>query len=277
MLALPPDLPHLAAAFAAAFLAAAVNSVAGGGTLISFPVLVWLGLPSVVANATSTVGIWPGSLGSIWGFRRELSRTDRRMRTLVIPCLVGGAAGALLLRATTTATFDELVPFLVLFATVLFALRGTLQAWLRRRTSGEGGGREGGLGLVHGEGAENGTPRWPGAGILAALVVAVYGGYFGAGMSIMNLSMLGILGMTDLLEMNALTSLFSLCVNGVAIALFAAAGLVDWPVALAMALGALLGGYGAAGIARRIGRKTLGRFVIAIGFTVSAIFFARRF
>ena len=277
VLALPPDLLHLAAAFAAAFLAAAVNSVAGGGTLISFPVLIWLGLPSVVANATSTVGIWPGSLGSIWGFRRELSRTDRRMRMLVIPCLVGGAAGALLLRATTTATFDALVPFLVLFATVLFALRGTLQAWLRRRASGEGGGREGGLGLVHGEGAENGAPRWPGAGILAALAVAVYGGYFGAGMSIMNLSMLGILGMTDLLEMNALTSLFSLCVNGVAIALFAAAGLVDWPVALAMALGALLGGYGAAGIARRIGRKTLGRFVIIVGFTVSAIFFARRF
>ncbi len=277
MPALPPDLLHLAAAFAAAFLAAAVNSVAGGGTLISFPVLIGLGLPSVVANATSTVGIWPGSLGSIWGFRRELSRTDRRMRMLVLPCLVGGAAGALLLRATTTATFDELVPFLVLFATVLFALRGTVQAWLRRRTSGEGGGREGGPGLVPGEGAENAAPGWPGAaGILGALAVAVYGGYFGAGMSIMNLSMLGILGMTDLLEMNALTSLFSLCVNGVAIALFAAAGLVDWPVALAMALGALLGGYGAAGIARRIGRKTLGRFVIAVGFTVSAIFFARR-
>lgn len=278
MLALPPDPFHLAAAFAAAFLAAAVNSVAGGGTLISFPVLIALGLPSVVANATSTVGIWPGSLGSIWGFRRELSRTDRRMRMLVVPCLFGGAAGALLLRATTTATFDELVPFLVLFATVLFALRGTVQAWLRRRTSREGGGKEGGPGLVPGEGAANAAPRWPGAaGILGALAVAVYGGYFGAGMSIMNLSMLGILGMTDLLEMNALTSLFSLCVNGVAIALFAAAGLVDWPVALAMALGALLGGYGAAGIARRIGRKALGWFVIAVGFTVSAIFFARRF
>ncbi len=266
MPALPPDLLHLAAAFGAALLAAAVNSVAGGGTLISFPVLIWLGLPSVMANATSTVGIWPGSLGSIWGFRRELSRTDRRMRMLVVPCLVGGAAGALLLRATTTATFDALVPFLVLFATVLFALRGTVQAWLRRRTTGEEGG----------EGADPGALRRPAAGILATLAVAVYGGYFGAGMSIMNLSMLGMLGMTDLLEMNALTSLFSLCVNGVAIALFAAAGLVDWPVALAMAAGALLGGYGAAGIARRIGRKTLGRFVIAVGFTVSAIFFARR-
>ncbi len=262
MPALPTDALHLAAAFAAALFAAAINSVAGGGTLISFPILVWLGLPSVVANATSTVGIWPGSLGSIWGFRRELSRADPRMRVMVIPCLVGGAAGALLLRATTSALFDELVPFLVLFATVLFALRGAIQAWLQRRSSA--GGEPRGRG-------------WPGTGLLAILAVAVYGGYFGAGMSIMNLSMLGILGMTDLLEMNALTSLFALCVNGVAIALFAAAGLVDWPVALAMAAGALLGGYGAAGIARRIGRKALGRFVIAVGFTVSAIFFARKF
>jgi uncharacterized membrane protein YfcA len=261
---MPPlhtDPLQLAAAFAAALLAAAVNSVAGGGTLISFPILVGLGLPSIVANVTSTVGIWPGSLGSIWGFRRELSRADPRMRVLVLPCFLGGAAGALLLRATTTATFDALVPFLVLFATVLFALRGAVQDWLRRRSSG----------------GELGGPRWRWLGLVAALAVAVYGGYFGAGMSIMNLSMLGMLGMTDLLEMNALTSLFSLCVNGVAIALFAAAGLVDWPVALAMAAGAVLGGYGAAGVARRIGRKALGRFVIAVGLVVSAVFFARRF
>lgn len=255
-----PDVLHLAAAFLAALFAAAVNSVAGGGTLISFPVLVGLGLPTIVANATSTVGIWPGSLGSIWGFRRELGRTEPGMRVLVVPCLVGGAAGALLLRATTTATFDALVPFLVLFATMLFAVRGAVQERLRRRSAaGELGGR-----------------RRPWLGLLGALAVAVYGGYFGAGMSIMNLAMLGMLGMTDLLEMNALTSLFSLCVNGVAIALFAAAGLIDWPVALAMAAGALLGGYGAAGVARRIGRKALGRFVIAVGIVVSAVFFARK-
>jgi uncharacterized membrane protein YfcA len=254
----PADLPHLAAAFLAALLAASVNSVAGGGTLISFPVLVWLGLPSVMANATSTVGIWPGSLGSIWGFRRELSRAERRMRVLVFPCLVGGAAGALLLRATSAAAFDRLVPFLVLFATTLFAVRGRVQKWLGRRAGGGGGGEV----------------RLP-VGLLLTFGVGVYGGYFGAGMSIMNLSVLGVLGMVDLLEMNALTSLFSLCVNGVAIALFAAAGLVCWPVALAMAAGALLGGYGAAGAARRVGRKALGGFVVAVGLTVSAVFFAR--
>ncbi len=260
MPALPPEALHLLAAFGAALFAAAINSVAGGGTLITFPVLVWLGLPSVMANATSTVGIWPGSLGSIAGFRRELSRTHRRMRLLVLPCFVGGAAGALLLRATSSAVFDELVPFLILFATAMFALRGPIQNWLGRR-SAEG---------------ERHPSAWPGAGMLAILPVAVYGGYFGAGMSIMNLSALGILGMTDLLEMNALTSLFALCVNGVAIVLFAAAGLVRWPVALAMAVGALIGGYGAAGVARRIGQKKLERLVVAIGLTVAAIFFARK-
>jgi uncharacterized membrane protein YfcA len=253
---------HLGIAFVGALLAAAINSVAGGGTLISFPILVALGLPSVIANATSTVGIWPGSLGSIWGFRRELGRADRRMRVLVLPCLVGGAAGALLLRATSSALFDRIVPFLVLFATILFAVRNRVQDWLARRTRAAAAG---------------GGPGSLAPGILLVLGVGIYGGYFGAGMSIMNLSVLGILGMTDLLEMNALTSLFSLCVNGVAIALFAAAGLVRWPVALAMAVGALIGGYGAAGIARKVGRKVLARFVIAVGFTVSAVFFVRKF
>jgi uncharacterized membrane protein YfcA len=256
---LPIDLPHLGAAALASFLASAVNSVAGGGTLISFPVLVEIGLPSVLANATSTAGIWPGGLGSIWGFRRELARVDRRMLALWAPFAAGGALGAVLLRATDSRTFDRIVPFLILFATVLFAARGAVQAWLQRR-SGGGSGASG--------------PRW--VGVPAALAVGVYGGYFGAGMSIMNLSMLSLLGLTDLLEMNALTSVYSLVVNAVAVAIFAASGLIRWPFAAAMAGGALLGGYGAAGLARRIGRKWLGRFVVAVGFTVSAIFFLRK-
>lgn len=251
---------RLAAAFAAALVAGAINSVAGGGTLVSFPVLVALGLPSVVANATSTVGIWPGSVGSIWGFRRELARSDPVLRWLVLPCLAGGAAGALLLRHTSEAAFDRIVPFLVLFATVLFAVRTRLQGWLRSEA-----------------GQAHRTPGWIVLALGATLAVAVYGGYFGAGMSIMMLSMLGVVGMSDILEMNALTSLFSLCVNGVAIALFVAAGLVRWPYVVAMAAGALVGGYGAAGIARRIGRRAVSRLVLIVGFTVSAVFFVRRF
>jgi len=255
----PTDLPHLAAAVVAAFVASAVNSVAGGGTLISFPVLVAVGFPSIQANATSTAGIWPGGLGSLWGFRRELRRAHRRMVWLSATFLAGGALGALLLRATSARTFDRVVPFLILFATILFAARGVVQAWLQRRSGG--GPRE----LHH---------LW--VGVPATFAVGVYGGYFGAGMGIMNLSMLALLGVTDLLEMNALTSLYGLVANAVAIAIFAASGLIDWRYAAAMAGGAIVGGYGAAGLARRVGRRWLGRFVVAVGFTVSAIFFLRR-
>src|ERR1700761_4360756 len=116
----PLDLPHAAGAFAAAFLAGAINSVAGGGTLLSFPTLIWLGLDSVAANATSTVAIWPGSVGGMWGFRKELRTAEPRMLALTFPSLVGGIAGALLLRFTPPSLFDAIVPFLILFATVLF-------------------------------------------------------------------------------------------------------------------------------------------------------------
>lgn len=247
---------QLALAFAGALVAAAINSVAGGGTLVSFPILVALGLPPLVANATSTAGIWPGSLGSLWGFRAELARTPRRLTALSLPALLGGAVGAGLLRVSSAATFERLVPFLVLFATLLFAVRGRVTAWLSRADA---------------------TQRPLALGVGLIFSVGIYGGYFGAGLSIMNLSVLGLLGLTDLLEMNALTSLYSLCVNGTAIALFAAAGLIRWDVALAMALGALVGGYGAVGLARRVGKQTLGRVVVTVGFVVSALFFARAF
>jgi uncharacterized protein len=251
---------QLAAAFGAAFLAGAVNSVAGGGTLISFPVLVWLGLPSVVANATSTMGIWPGSVGSLWGFRRELRRADRVMLLLVPPSLVGGALGAFLLRRTSPAAFDHLVPFLILFATVLFALRGAVQRWLKSR-----------------EAREHRSRAWLVGAMLFQLAVGTYGGYFGAGASIIMLSALAILGMTDILEMNALTSLFAMCINGVAIVVFIAAGLIRWPFVLAMAAGALAGGYGAAGAARRVGAQVVRTFIIFVGGALTVIFFIRSF
>lgn len=256
----PPDALHLAAAFGAAFLAGAVNSVAGGGTLISFPVLVWLGLPPIIANATSTLGIWPGSLGSLYGFRQEFARVDPVMRILVFPSLAGGAIGAWLLRSSSPALFDRLVPFLVLFATVLFTVRGAVQRWVGSGTA-----------------KAHRAPAWYAAALLFQLLVAIYGGYFGAGISIIMLSALGILGMTDILEMNALTSLLAFCVNGVAIVLFILARLVYWPFVLVMAVGALVGGYGAAGAARRVGRVWVSRLVVAVGFTVSAIFFVRTF
>src|SRR5580692_5939089 len=119
----PLDFPHAAGAFGAAFLAGAINSVAGGGTLVSFPALIWVGLPSVTANATSTVAIWPGTLGGIWGYREELGGLSARSYLLIGPSVLGGLIGAMLLRLTPTHLFDRLVPVLILFATVLFMLQ----------------------------------------------------------------------------------------------------------------------------------------------------------
>jgi uncharacterized membrane protein YfcA len=254
------DLAHLAAAAGAAFLAGSINSVAGGGTLISFPTLIWLGLPSIAANATSTVAIWPGTLGSIWGFRRELGETDPRLRTLALASLAGGAAGAMLLRWTPPALFDRLAPFLILFATVLFTVQGPIQARLRR-----------------GAHPQESVPVWLPGAMMLQFAIAVYGGYFGAGVSIMMLSALSLLGMKDILQMNALTSLFSLCINGVAAGLFIWARMIDWSYVAPMAVAAVIGGYGAAGLARRIGRAAVRRFVITVGFTISVVMFIRRF
>src|ERR1039457_3223061 len=131
------DLTHAAVAFGAAFLAGAINSVAGGGTLVSFPALIWLGLGSVTANATSTVAIWPGTLGSAWGYPRELRDAEPRSRFLIVPSLVGGITGALLLRWTPPAIFDKLVPYLILFATLLFMVQEPVQRMLK--TDGRSG------------------------------------------------------------------------------------------------------------------------------------------
>jgi uncharacterized membrane protein YfcA len=252
------DFPHLFGAFGAAFLAGAINSVAGGGTMISFPVLVALGLPPVMANATNTVGIWPGSLGSMWGFRKELSRVNRRMFWLLLPALAGGLAGAILLRSTPPGVFEKLVPWLILFATILFIVQGPVQRRLKSVDA-----------------AKHAGPRWLLIAMTVQLGVAVYGGYFGAGMSIMALSVLGLLGMTDILEMSATTSLLACAINGTAGILFAIAGLVVWPYALVMTGGALVGGYGAAGVARKIGKVAVRRFVIFVGLTISAVMFIK--
>ena len=219
------DLTHATVAFGAAFLAGAINSVAGGGTLISFPALIWLGLNSVTANATSTVAIWPGTLGSIWGYRRELGEAEPRFRVLIVPSLVGGITGALLLRWTPPAIFDKLVPYLILFATLLFMAQEPVQRKLKTADSG----------TRH-------STQWLVGAILFQLFVGIYGGYFGAGIGIMMLAALSILGLTDIHEMNSLKVVFGGSINGVAALYFIWAGMVQWPFVLIMAMGAIAGG-----------------------------------
>ena len=250
------DLLHAAGAFGAAFLAGAINSVAGGGTLVTFPTLIWLGQAPVTANATSTVAIWPGSVGSMFGYRRELKTTPLRMLALVIPSLAGGLLGALLLKWTPPALFDRLVPFLVLFATVLFMSQQTLQ----RRFAPE-------------QGAAHESGRWLAGAVLFQFLVGLYGGYFGAGIGILMLAALGILGFTDIHQMNGLKNFFGMCINGVAALYFIWAHMVHWPDVLLMALGAVAGGVGGSGAARRLGRPMVRRAVIAIGFAMTAALF----
>jgi uncharacterized protein len=245
--------PHELLAFGAAFLAGAINSVAGGGTLVSFPALIWLGLPSTIANATSTVAIWPGSLGGMIGFRENLRGMERRMYALIAPSVVGGIAGAVLLRLTPTSVFDRLVPLLILFATCLFMAQDAVQRMLKI-------------------GSDAGAPRsnrWFAGSLAFQLVVALYGGYFGAGLGIMMLAALSIIGLTDIHQMNGLKNLLALCINGVAALYFVSKGMVYWPDVVVMAIGAIAGGVGGAGIAKRLGRVTVRRVVVAVGLVMA--------
>jgi len=211
----------------------------------------------VTANATSTVAIWPGTLGGVWGFRRELASADRRLLLFVVPSTIGGLAGALLLQLTPTAVFDRLVPFLILFATVLFAAQGPIQRRFRATVADESRG------------------SWLLPGIFQFLV-GVYGGYFGAGIGIMMLAALSLMGLTDLFQMNGLKNLFALCINGIAAFYFMAAGMVSWPYALAMAIGAMAGGIAGAGVARRLGQRTVRHLVVAIGVAMAISLMLRR-
>jgi uncharacterized membrane protein YfcA len=253
------DLLHAAVAFASAFLAGAINSVAGGGTLVSFPALIWLGLNSVAANATSTVAIWPGTVGSAWGYRRELAAAEARFRILIVPSLVGGITGALLLRWTPPAIFDKLVPFLILFATLLFMAQEPVQRMLKT-----------------GDAEAHKSTKWLVGAILFQLCVGIYGGYFGAGIGILMLAALSILGLNDIHEMNSLKVIFGGSINGIAAAYFIYAGMVKWPYVLIMAAGAILGGYAGAGTARKMGRATVRRIVIAIGFGMAVSLFIKK-
>jgi uncharacterized protein len=250
---------HAAAAFASAFGAGMINSVAGGGTLLSFPTLIWLGLNSVTANATSTVAIWPGSVGGMWGYRQELRTVHGRMFWLIVPSLVGGITGALLLKLTPARVFDELVPYLILFATILFMLQEPIQRKLREAQ------------LV-----DHSSVKWLWGAMLFQLGVALYGGYFGAGIGILMLAALGILGLTDIHQMNGLKNLLGLSINGVAALYFISAGMVYWPDVAVMAVGAVAGGYGSAGIARRIGRARVRQVVIAVGFGMALSLFLKK-
>src|SRR5947209_12026500 len=274
-----------------------INSVAGGGTLVSFPALVWTGRDPVLANATSTVALWPASLAGAYGFRREQKGGARLFLIFAAPSLLGGALGAVLLLRTPSATFARLVPFLILFATLLLAVQEPLSRRLRgarseRRGAGVDavseddvdGTRGGGVAAADGAGADGESNRvhgettsrawWAGA-IIFQFFVGVYGGYFGAGIGILMLAALGLLGFADIHRMNALKNLLAICINGVAALYFIGSGAVIWSDVLLMTFAAIAGGYSGARLAYKLGRRFVRLAVIAIGLAMSASLFLK--
>lgn len=248
---------------AGAFVAGGMNAMAGGGTFFSFPALLAAGVPPVTANASNTVALWPASLSSAWAYRRELEKHRRFALLLIGASFVGGICGGLLLLATSNAAFSKLIPWLLLTATALFAFAGQVQRLIAAI--------KGRLGSTR-----TSAPGSPG-GVLFQLVVAVYGGFFGAGLGILMMAALAIQGFKDMQEMNALKNVASAVSYTVAAITFIVAGAISWPHTLLMLVTATLGGYVGALFARRLPALWLRRLVVAVGSTMTVIYFYKTY
>jgi uncharacterized membrane protein YfcA len=245
--------------FVTAILGGTLNSVAGGGTFFTFPSLILTGVPPIQANATSTVALWPGSAASVSAYWNELKKQKASLViVLSVASLIGGIAGAFLLLDTSQATFVHLIPWLLLFATVLFTFNKPIIALLRIETK-SGVSWKSLLGVT----------------VLQA-VIAAYGGYFGGGIGILMLASLAIIGMDNIHEMNAVKTLLTIVINGVAVIIFIARGVIFWPQAIVMLVGAVLGGYGGAYFARRIDQRWVRLFVTIVGFSLTLYFFIKQ-
>jgi len=251
---------NLVIAGLAAVAGGLVNALAGGGTLITFPMLTALGVPPVVANVTNTVALCPGYLGATFAQMRELRGQGQRLRRLLPTGVLFGIAGGVLLLHTSNQTFRVLVPYLILLAVGLLYFQDRLRNWV--------------MGRVSGDGAKNVHPPEAWA-VLPVIPAAVYGGYFGAGVSVMVLAVLGLVLEDSLTRLNALKQAVSFSINIAAAIFFVFSGEVLWPVALVMAVGALAGGALGGRLAGKIKPLTLRRLVVAIGLVVAGIYFVR--
>jgi len=251
--------PDAALLLAAAAIAGTMNSVAGGGSFFSFPALIFTHVPPIPANATSTVALWPGTVASVGAYRKRFPKDFRILLEMVATSVTGGTLGALILLRTPQATFMRFVPYLFLLATLLLIFGKRLANWVDAtfQTSKQ--------------------PRW--RVVLASnffqFLIALYGGFFGAGIGIMMLALLTMLRMEDIHAMNALKTLLNAAINGAAVVTFIAAGAVLWPQALVMLVGAVAGGYGGAYFAQKIDPQVVRRFVIAVGICMTVYFFVR--
>lgn len=239
---------------AAAFVAGVINSIAGGGTLITFPVLLWMGLDAKMANATSTVALWPGLFGGLFGYRKELENSSTVLLRLGVTSVIGGAIGAWLLIWTPSPIFARLVPFLILFATILFMAQASITRRLRLQPI-----------------VEEPKPGWWLGAIVFQFFSSMYGGYFGAGNGILMLAALGLLGVHDINRANGIKNFLGICINSIAVVSFALSHLVVWPIALMMAGAALLGGYAGSKGAVRVGQGAVRKAIVVIGLVITFV------
>ena len=268
---LASDVGGFAALAIVTFVAAAVNSVAGGGTILTFPVLGAILPPDparlVTANATSTIGLWPGALAAAWAYRGDREGQPERARWLIMPSVLGALVGAWLVVVLPPGWFAAVVPWLILVAAVLFALQPRIVGLSARL-------RQSGPALPAPEGGAN-VPL----ACVFQFFVAVYGGYFGAGIGILMLAMLGLLGLGDIHKLNAVKNVLGMLINGAAALLFAVGSFagshaVSWPHAAVMAMSAVAGGFAGAIVARRLPAPIVRRAVALIAFALAGYYFA---
>ncbi len=245
--------------FIAGVIGGAINSVAGGGTLVSFPALIAFGVPTIIANATNTAAVCPGSMSSALAYRNDMPKGGGLLWTLLLPSFAGGLAGAVILAITPESLFARIVPFLILFATLIFATRDLIARVVN---------------LSHHEGDRVGLAGriW---GFCFQFFVAAYGGYFGAGIGILMLASLSLMGLRDIHRMNAIKTVLATIINGTALVYFILHRLVSWPLAILMATGCIVGGYFGAHYAKGVDQKRLRVFIVTIGLLVSLWLFVR--
>jgi uncharacterized protein len=251
------ELPDFLIAGAAAIAAGIVNAIAGGGTLITFPVLTALGIPAIAANVTNTVALCPGYLGGTFAQKDDLKGQRNRIRLLVPIAILGGIGGGFLLIITGEKLFSELVPFLILFASGLLAVQEPLKKYISKRISIESPGKH-----QH-------------VSVAAIFPAAVYGGYFGAGLGVITIAALGMFIEDNLIRLNALKQVLSLCINVAAAMFFFFSGQVYWLVAAVMAVCALIGGTIGGKLAGKIKPRVLRWVIVTIGVIVSIFYFIK--
>jgi uncharacterized membrane protein YfcA len=256
--------------FLAALVGGALNSVAGGGSFIAFPALLYAGIPPINANATNTIALWPGSAAGAWAYRKEIATERGMLLRLGLISLVGGIIGAVLLLLTPQNTFKTLIPYLLLVATLLFTFSKQLVAFLRKlrkqpvpdptvKTSDNTTTLE--------------TPEITVGFLVMQFITAIYGGYFGGGIGILMLATFAVMGMQNIHTMNGLKTLLATFINGVAVVTFVLAGAISWPQASVMVVGGITGGYFGAAVARKIDPALVRRFVVVMAFIMTTYFF----